>query len=199
MRMHLRGLGMIKNAMDLLSKIIEDYTAFETEVRAYTSNIFQMCCSACNGACCRPEICEESLTSPFLKRVRQHFASDAAFSDGRGWLQPTGCALTVGRPPVCYKFLCDAVLKEPTAPEFRYVVMILSNLINHVGKKALGCKHIVELQDSSELKRVNFTRFEKQLNEATEAFHLGRTYLDGDIAELNVSPILKKISAPPSN
>ena len=77
--------------------------------------------------------------------------------------------------------------------------MILSNLINHVGKNVLGCKHIVELQDSSELKRVNFTRFEKQLNEATEAFHLVRTYLDGDIAELNVSPILKKISAPPSN
>lgn len=185
--------------MDLLSKIIEDYAAFEAKIGAYTANIFQKYCSVCDGACCRPEICEESLFSPFLKRLRQRFASDAAFSDGRGWLKPTGCALTVGRPPVCYQFICDAVLQEPTAPEFRYAVMILSNLINHVGKNVLGCKHIVELQDSSELKRVNFTRFEKQLSEAAEAFHLVRTYLDGDIAALNVSPILKKISAPPSN
>ena len=185
--------------MNTLSKIIKKYAAFEAEVSTYTTNIFQKSCSACNGECCRPEICEESLTSPFLERLRQRFASDAAFSDDRGWLKPTGCALPVGRPPVCYQFICDAVLQEPTAPEFRYAVMILSNLINHVGKNVLGYKHIVELQDSSELKRVNFTRFEKQLNEAAEAFHLVRTYLDGDIAVLNVSPILKKISAPPSN
>ena len=164
---------------------------------AYTKNIFQKSCSACDGACCRPEICEESLTSPFLKRLRQRFASNAAFSDGRGWLKSTGCALPVGRPPVCYQFSCDAVFKNQHSVEFRYAVNILSSLVNHVGKKAFGGKHIVELQDSSELKRVNIIRFEKQLNEAAKAFHLVRAYLDGDIAELNPSPILKKISAPP--
>ena len=185
--------------MDLLSKIIEDYAAFETEVRVYTSNIFQKYCTPCKGDCCRPEICEESFTSPFLERLRQRFASDAVFSDDCGWLKPTGCALPVGRPPACYQFFCDAVFEKRQKAESRYAVTILSSLINHIGKKALGRKHIVELQDSSELKRVNFARFEKQLNEAAEAFHLVRTYLDGDIAILNVSPILKKISAPPPN
>lgn len=185
--------------MKPLSKIIEKYAAFEAEVGAYTQKNFQKSCSACNGACCRPEICEESLTSPFLTRLRQRFAPDAVFSDGRGWLKPTGCALPVGRPPVCYQFFCDAVFENRQTAEFRYAVSILSNLVNHVGKKALGGRHIVELQDSSELKRVNYTRFEKKLNEAARAFQLVRAYLNGNIAELNSSPILKKISAPPQS
>ena len=186
--------------MNTLSEIIEKYGAFEAEVSAYTNKIFQKRCSACDGACCRPEICEESLTSPFLKRLRQRFASDAVFSDDRGWLKPTGCALPVGRPTVCYQFFCDAIFENRQAAEFRYALTILSSLVNHVGKKALGGKHIVELRDSSELKRVNFTRFEKQLNEAARAFYIVRAYLEGNISVLTPSPILKKICAlPPSN
>ena len=131
--------------------------------------------------------------------MRRRFAPDVAYSDDRGWLQADGCALPVGRPPVCYKFFCGAVFEKRQTAEFRYTVTILSSLVNHVGKKTLGGRHIVELQDSSELKRVNFTRFEKQLNEAARAFHLVRAYLDEDIAELNPSPILEKISPPPSN
>ena len=74
--------------MKPLSEIIEKYAAFEADVNAYTTKIFQKSCSVCNGACCRPEICEESLASPFLERLRQRFAADAAFSDDRGWLKP---------------------------------------------------------------------------------------------------------------
>ena len=180
--------------MDLLSKIIEDYAAFEAEIRAYTTNIFQKCCSACNGDCCRSEICEESLTSPFLRRVRQHFVSEAAFSDGRGRLKPTGCALPIGRPPVCYQFFCDAILKSRPTPDFRYAVTILSSLVNHVGKKALGRKHIIELQDYSDLKRVNYNRFEKHLDEAVKAFHLVCAYFEGDVAKLAPMPILRKLA-----
>jgi hypothetical protein len=140
------------------------------------------------------------LTSSFLKQLRQRFTPDAVYNEDRGWLKPAGCVLPVGRPPVCYQFFCDAVFENRQTAEFRYAVTILSSLVNHVGKKALGSKHIVELQDFSELRRVNFTRFEKQLNEATRTFHLVRAYLDGNIAELNPSPILKKISASqPSN
>lgn len=87
---------------------------------------------------------------------------------------------------------------RPTA-DFRYAVTILSNLVNHVGKKARGRKHIVELEDYSELKQINFPRFEKQLNEADIAFKLVRSFLDDDTAKLNRSPILKKISRPPSD
>ena len=185
--------------MKPLSIIIEKYAAFEAEVGTCTAKIFQKSCSVCNGACCRPEICEESLASPFLTQLRQRFAPDAAYSDDRGWLKPTGCALPVGRPPVCYQYFCDAVFEKRPTAEFRYAVTILSNLINHTGKKALGSKHIVELQDPAELKRINFTRLEKQFNEAAGAFHLVRAYLDGNIAELKPSPNLNKIGAPPQS
>jgi hypothetical protein len=185
--------------MNTLSKIIEKYGAFEAEVGTYTTKIFHRSCSACSGACCRPEICEESLTSPFLKQLRRRFAPGTVFNDDRGWLKAAGCALPVGRPPVCYQFFCDAVFEDWQTPEFRHAVALLSGLVNHVGKKALGGKHIVELQDFSELRRINFTRFEKQLNEATGAFHLVRAYFDGNIAKLNSWPILKKIGAPPKS
>ena len=185
--------------MNSLSNILEKYVAFEVEIRAYSTKIYLNYCSACKGGCCKLEYCEESLSSPFLSRIRQHFVPDAVYDSRRGWLTEAGCALPVGRPPVCHQFFCDTVLNTQPAAEFRYALTILSNLVNHVGKKALGRKHIVELQEVSELKRINFTRFEKHLNEAGNAFKLVRSFLDGDAAELNPSPILGKISRPPSD
>ena len=185
--------------MKSLSKITESYAAFEAEVRGYSTKIYQEHCSACKGVCCKTEYCEESLTSPFLSRLRQRFVPGAVYDSGRGWLTPTGCALPVGRPPVCHQFFCDRILSTRSTTDFRYAVTVLSNLVNHIGKKARGCKHIVELEDYSELKQINFTRIEKQLNEADIAFKRLRSFLDDDTAKLNPSPILKKISRPPSD
>ena len=183
--------------MNSLSKIFDSYAAFEDEVGIYITRICEKHYADCEGACCRAEICKESLTSPFLRRLRKRFASDAEYSDRRGWLVETGCALSVGRPPVCYQFFCDAIFDDRPTAEFRYAIMVLSNLVNHVGKKALGRKHIVELQESSELKRINFVRFERQLNEAKNAFKRVRAYLDGDVTKLDSLRILKKIYSPP--
>jgi len=185
--------------MNSISKIIEDYAAFEAEVRAYSTKIYFNHCSACKGACCKPEYCDESLTSPFLGLLRQHFVPEVVYDAERGWLTETGCALPVGRPPVCYQFLCDTILSMRPATDFRYAISILCNLVNHIGKKARGRKHVVELQESSELKRINFTRFGKQLNEADKAFKRVRSFLDDDAAELNPSPILKEIHTPPAD
>ena len=183
--------------MNSLSKIIEDYAAFEAEVRGYIARICEKHYPVCDGACCRAEICMESLTSPFLRRLRKRFASDTLYSDRRGWLAETGCTLSVGRPPVCYQFFCDTIFDNRPTVEFRYAIMVLSNIVNHVGKKALGRNHIVELQESSELKRINFTRFERQLNEAKNAFKRVRAYLDGDVTKLDSLRILERIYSPP--
>jgi hypothetical protein len=180
--------------MEMLSEIIETYAAFEAEVRHYTAKIFRNHCSACRAVCCKPEYCAETLTSPFLRRLRQRFAPDAVYHDGRGWLAPTGCALPVGRPPVCHQFFCRTILDAQPTAQSRYAVAILSNLIGHAGKKALGHKHVVELEYASQLRCVNLSRFARQLNEAAEAFSLVRAYLDGEIAELSPSPALMKIS-----
>ena len=184
--------------MKTLSKIIEKYAAFETQVRIYCDRICRNYCSACKGVCCKPEYCAETLTSPFLRRIRQRFASDAVYSEARGWLTPTGCALPVGRPPVCYQFFCRTIQDAQPTAQSRFAIAILSNLVAHAGKKACGQKHIVELQDASQLKRVNLSRFEKQLNEAENAFMPVRAYLDGQIADLSPSPALTRISPAPA-
>ena len=185
--------------MKSLSKIIEKYAAFEAEVGAYSKELHFDACSVCKGGCCQKEICTESLSSPFLSRLRQRFAPGAVYDSGCGWLTPSGCALPVGRPPVCHQFLCDRILNIRPGADFRYAVTILSNLVDLVGKKARGRKHIVELQDYSELNQINFPRVEKQLHEADAAFKRVRSFLDNDTAKLNPSPILKKISPSPSD
>ena len=185
--------------MNSLSKIVDKYVVFEGKVGAYMTKICRKHYSVCAGACCRPEICMESITSPFLRRLGQRFAPGAAYSDRHGWLTRTGCALTVGRPPVCYQYFCEAVFEDWPTAEYRYALIILSHLVSHVGKRARGRKHIVELQESVELKRINFTRFEKQLNEAANVFERVRAFLDGDVERLNPYPMLNKISPPPAS
>ena len=185
--------------MKSLSKVIEAYAVFEAEVSAYSGKLYFDHCLDCKGECCKPEYCEESLSSPFLSRLRQHFVPDTVYNPERGWLTPIGCALPVGRPPVCHQFLCETILSLRPTADFRYAVNILSNLVNHIGKNARGRKHIVELEDISKLKQINYSRFEKQLNEADMAFNLVRSFLDDDTTKLNPSAILTKISHPPSD
>ena len=99
---------------------------------------------------------------------------------------------------MCYQFFCAKIQDAQSTAQSRYALAILSNLVGHAGKKAWGHKHIVELEDASQLKRVNLSRFEKQLDEATGAFELVRAYLDGEIAELRPSAVLMKISTAPA-
>jgi hypothetical protein len=184
--------------MNSLSNIIKKYAAFEAEVRSYTTKIYRDHCSACQGMCCKPEFCEESLGSPFLDYVRRRFAPHVVYDAAHGWLTPAGCALPVGRPPVCYQFFCDTILDTQSSAQSRYAIAVLSNLVGHIGKRAAGHKHIVELEYSSELARINLHRFEKQINEAASAFNRVRAYLEGQIAEFSLSPALMKISAAPA-
>ncbi len=180
--------------MNRLSTIIEKYAIFEAEVGAYITTICRNHCSACDCVCCKPEYCAEVLTSPFLRRLHQRFASGAIYSDDYGWLTPNGCALPVGRPPVCYQFYCRKIQDAQPTVHARYAIAILSNLVGHIGKKAYGHKHIVELEDAWQLQRINLSRFEKQSDEAASAFDLVRAYFEGKIAELNPSAALMKIS-----
>ena len=182
--------------MNSLSKIMKKYAAFEAGVNAYAVKIYLNHCATCKGICCEPEYCEESITSPFLRRLRQHFVPEAVYDSERGWLTSGGCALPVGRPPVCHQYLCDSILSIRPGTDFRYAITLFSNLVNHIGKNARGRKHIVELQEASELKRINLARLEKQLDEADAAFKRVRPYLDGDVAKLGASQVLKKISLP---
>ena len=184
-------------SMNTLVKIIDKYAIFEAGVMALTTKIHRSFCRVCKGDCCRPEICAEVTTSHFLSRVRKRHNPNTDFDPDSGWLTRAGCQLPVGRPPVCYQYFCDAIFDNGSTPEFRYAIKVLSNLVNYVGKDALNRRHIVELGTESELKRVNLSRFEKRLSEATEAFACIRSFIDGDKTKLTPTPILKTISRPP--
>jgi len=89
-----------------------------------------------------------------------------------GWLTEAGCSLPLGRPPVCYQFVCGKILEAQATDEQRYLMKVYANLINHVGKTALGHNHLVAIMDSDRIAQLDYARFARRLNEARQAFEL---------------------------
>ena len=113
----------------------------------------------------------------------------------KDWLSEAGCILSVGRPPVCYEFLCDTILDAQQTGMQRYGMMILSKLISHIGKRALGTKHLIEVMKPADLKKIRYSRFEKRLSEARNAFDVIRLFFRGDKLENGALKVLSKISS----
>jgi len=93
-----------------LYKIINEYAAFETTVRQQMADICAPHCSVCQSACCGPQYCRENIDSPFLNLISSKSRTAKVFCAARGWLTSTGCALSTGRPPVCYQFNCNKII-----------------------------------------------------------------------------------------
>jgi hypothetical protein len=95
--------------------------------------------------------------------VRRLFAPEVDWNPALGWLTPTGCCLPTGRPPVCYEFICRAILDtQPSASE-RTRLETLAVLLTRAGRHAAGRRHLVELTD---LHRLNAGRLLGQLTQA---------------------------------
>ena len=168
-----------------LSQILKEYTAFETEVRCRISERCAPYCSVCEHVCCRPEYCRENIDSPFLTQVssqtRRSFCSgetlpNTAGCARAGWLTSTGCALSTGRPPVCYQFSCKKITGSLPDDQQRYLFRVLSELVPHIGKRAFGGRHLVEIMDAATLERININRFRRQLAEARKALDAIRSF-----------------------
>jgi hypothetical protein len=110
------------------------------------------------------------------------------------WLSEAGCKLSVGRPPVCYEFLCADILDAQQPGLQRYAMMVLAKLISHIGKIALGSRHLIEVMDLADLKKVRYSRFEKRLSEARNAFDVVQLYFSGHKLENDAMKLLSKIS-----
>lgn len=174
-----------------LDILLREYAQFEENLRrAMTGRCAQHCC-ACTRVCCREDFCRETIESPFLSLLRQKFPPPAAYSSQNGWLTPTGCALSIGRAPVCYHFLCSDILVSQPAPIDGYLLEILADLVNHIGKNALDRRHLVEIMNPDDLYRVKLARFKKKLTEAQTALNIVVDFFDhghldaGDIAKLS--------------
>jgi hypothetical protein len=182
-----------------LRQILDEYAAFETVVGQEISNFCAPHCSVCELVCCRPEFCRETIDSPFLNLLNARVRRNAAYSAQRGWQTSSGCALPAGRPPVCYQFNCDKILDTLPDDLTRYLARVLSNLVPHIGKRALGDRHLVEVMDPARLEKVKYSRFSKRLEEARKALQAIQSVKRPGVLPASSRRVLSKISPiPPS-
>lgn len=132
-------------------------------------------CSQCTQICCRADICEEALESPFLRLV--HRQSDI-FSDRYGFLTENGCGLEVGRAPVCHEYFCSDQLYHQPDETHEKMLCILGALIGHAGRNALGNTHLVEIMQEEQLETISFKTLEKQFMESFKALEILKTFFD---------------------
>jgi len=180
--------------MDELEHILREYAAFESEVRVFSSELWFQWCSNCRKICCQAAYCRETLESPFLFLLLKKYSRQVYNNTQKVWLGEAGCKLAVGRPPVCYEFLCANILEARQTGMHRYAMTILSKLICHIGKRALGSRHLIEVMDPDDLKKIRYSRFEKRLSEARNAFDVVQLLLKGHKLENDTMKVLSKIS-----
>jgi hypothetical protein len=179
--------------------ILKEYAAFETEVRQQLANICAPHCAVCERVCCRPEYCRETIDSPFLSLLNSAVAPNSAYTADHGWLTSSGCALSVGRPPVCYQFICKKIFDFLPDDAHCYLLEVLSELIVHTGKRAFGSRHLVEIMDAGTLERVEIERFGKRLTEARNALEAVRSFAGNAGLPDTTLKILTKIKPRPTS
>ena len=183
--------------MNQLDRLITLYADFETRVQKSISSFFGSNCSGCSTVCCKIDYCRETRESPFLSRLHQNFQPDASYSNEIGWLSESGCVLTIGRPPVCYEYLCGEILSAQPTQSHRFVVNVLSQLISHVGKRVYRGKHIVEICEAEELQRIKLPVFKRHLVESKAAFQAIETFYEKTFfSARDWKKITKIVSAP---
>ncbi len=176
-----------------LDLLLREYAQFEENLRKVMTAMCAAHCCACARVCCREELCRETLESPILNLLSRNFPPSADYSSQNGWLTQNGCALSIGRAPVCYHFLCREILVSRPTPLDRYMLEVLAALVNHIGKNALGGRHLVEIMNPDDLGRVKLSRFKKKLAQAQTAFNIVRDYFDhGHLDDGNI-PKLSRI------
>ena len=149
-----------------LKHLIEEYTELERKVQELVSAQCRESCGLCTACCCRADLCEEALESPFLCAVH---GRNELESDRYGFLTETGCSLEMGRPPVCYEFFCDDLMAAQPDDLHRDVLRVLGRLPSYAGENAHGDAHLVEVMQEEELEHLAFQRLEKQMQNAREA------------------------------
>ena len=179
-----------------IARLVDQYGQFEQRVRQYTENWCRPFCSVCRHVCCRVHFCVETRESVFLRRVAKRFSDRSVFSPSHGWLTAVGCALVAGHPPVCYEFLCHHISDSVSGDPYRhYALRVLSRLITHVGRHAIGGQHLVEITRASHLNRVDPDRFMNRLREAEKAFQAVVNVLDVRSSDADI-PALSRIVRP---
>jgi hypothetical protein len=149
-----------------------DYQFLEQKIRRLISWVCFPFCSECGGFCCKKDICHESLNSFWLKfmwKIYNHNSS--RYHDSRGWLSSNGCLLPVGRPLVCYEYICDSILEKISEKSHLKCLKELSRLLTLAGQKALGNSHLVTLSSKQILTQLNFEKLRGRISKALYLYY----------------------------
>ena len=160
--------------------LVDRYGRFERQVREQMERRCRPQCSQCRRVCCRIHFCTESRESVFLDRVVRRFSPDASWDPLHGWLSSGGCSLVAGRPPVCYEFICRDISDAlSSGPDRGHALRTLGMLLTHVGKSAVGGRHLVTATGEAQLNRIRPDRFMARLEQAQAALQAAAAMLDG--------------------
>lgn len=187
--MSIRGLKLSMHPQ--LKQFIEHYVELEREVQKLVTGLCYPLCSQCTQICCRADICEEAIESPFLRLINKRTELD---SDAYGFLTLTGCALPVGRPPVCHEYFCDDQMYHQPDETHAKVLRTLGALVAHAGRNATGDTHLVEIMDESKLTKLAFQRLEKQLDECFQALEIIKDFYNEGTLPVRSDRVLDRIT-----
>ena len=164
-----------------LKQFIERYTALEREVQKLVTGLCYTLCAQCTQICCRADICEEAIESPFLRMINKCTELD---SDAYGFLTPTGCGIEVGRPTVCYEYFCYDHLYHQPDEIHEKVMKVLGALPAHATRNAIGDAPLSEILQEEKLEQADFQTLEKNLDESFQALEIIKTfYNEGTLSD----------------
>ncbi len=174
-----------------LKQFIERYTELEREVQKLVTGLCYTLCAQCSQICCRADICEEAIESPFLRLINKRSELD---SDAYGFLMPTGCGIKIGRPTVCYEYFCYDHLYHQPDEVHEKVMKVLGALPAHATRNAIGDVPLSEILQEEKLELSNFPTMEKQLDESFQALEVIKTFYSDGALPLAADQFLDRIT-----
>ena len=174
-----------------LKQFIERYIELEREVQRLVTGICFELCAQCTQICCRADICEEAIESPFLRLINKRTELD---SDAYGFLTPTGCGIKIGRPTVCYEYFCYDHLYYQGDETREKVLRVLGALPAHATRNAIGDTPLAEILDEKKLNEADFQTLEKQLDESFQALEIIKTFYNEETLPDDADRVLNKIT-----
>lgn len=174
-----------------LKQFIDRYTELECEVQKLVTGLCYELCAQCTMVCCRADICEEAIESPFLRLIHKRKELD---SDAYGFLTPTGCGLEIGRPTVCYEYFCSDLFYNQPDEIHEKVMKVLGALPAHAGRNATNDTHILEVMQPEQLEKLAFQRLETNLDECFQALEIIKSFYNEGTLPVSSDRVLDRIT-----
>ena len=174
-----------------LKQFITQYTELECEVQKLVTGLCNSLCSQCSQICCRADICEEAIESPFLRLINKRSELD---SDAYGFLTPTGCGIQIGRPTVCYEYFCaDHIYCQPDELHEK-IMRVLGALPAHATRNALDGMPLSEILQEEKLDDLDFLTLKKNIQESFHALEIIRTFYQEGTLPADADRVLDRIT-----